>query len=271
MTENDEIRMTNGESSHLSPLLSAMTDVNQVTLRDVSKRYGSKVVLDKISLTIGAGQTAALIGPSGGGKSTILRCINGLNSFDAGEITVGPHVLRPNSPPASTSHVRRLFGMIFQDFQLFPHMTALQNVMEAPRQVLRLSPAAAADRATALLERVGLGDRADYYPQQLSGGQKQRVAIARALAMEPRGLLCDEITSALDPELKVEVLSTLEDLKKDGLTLIMVTHEILFARRSADRVFLLADGKIAEEGTPEEVIDHPKTPRAQRFISQVMA
>lgn len=248
-----------------------MSDSNQVILRDVSKAYGTKVVLDKISLTIEAGQTAALIGPSGGGKSTILRCINGLNSFDSGDITVGPHVLRPNSPPSSTAHVRRLFGMIFQDFQLFPHMTALQNVMEAPIQVQKLSKKAAAEKAWDLLQRVGLAERADYYPQQLSGGQKQRVAIARALAMEPRGLLCDEITSALDPELKVEVLSTLEDLKNDGLTLIMVTHEILFARRSADRVFLLAEGKIAEEGTAEEVIDHPQTPRGQKFISQVLA
>src|SRR6185436_15857684 len=248
-----------------------MSDANQVILRDVSKRYGNKVVLDKISLTIEAGQTAALIGPSGGGKSTILRCINGLNSFDSGDITVGPHVLRPNSPPASTAHVRRLFGMIFQDFQLFPHMTAMQNVMQAPLQVQKRSTKAAAEKAWDLLQRVGLAERADYYPQQLSGGQKQRVAIARALAMEPRGLLCDEITSALDPELKVEVLSTLEDLKKDGLTLIMVTHEILFARRSADRVFLLADGKIAEEGTAEEVIDHPQSARGQKFISQVLA
>ena len=248
-----------------------MSDSNQVILRDVSKAYGTKVVLDKISLTIEAGQTAALIGPSGGGKSTILRCINGLNSFDSGDITVGPHVLLPNSPPSSTAHVRRLFGMIFQDFQLFPHMTALQNVMEAPMQVQKLTKRAAAEKAWALLQRVGLAERADYYPQQLSGGQKQRVAIARALAMEPRGLLCDEITSALDPELKVEVLSTLEDLKNDGLTLIMVTHEILFARRSADRVFLLADGKIAEEGTAEEVIDHPQTTRGQKFISQVLA
>jgi polar amino acid transport system ATP-binding protein len=248
-----------------------MSDSNQVILRDVSKAYGTKIVLDKISLTIEAGQTAALIGPSGGGKSTILRCINGLNSFDSGDITVGPHVLRPNSPTSSTAHVRRLFGMIFQDFQLFPHMTALQNVMEAPIQVQNLTKRAAAEKAWALLQRVGLAERADYYPQQLSGGQKQRVAIARALAMEPRGLLCDEITSALDPELKVEVLSTLEDLKNDGLTLIMVTHEILFARRSADRVFLLADGKIAEEGTAEEVIDHPQTTRGQKFISQVLA
>ena len=244
---------------------------NHVTLRDVTKRFGTRTVLDQISMSIPAGQTAALIGPSGGGKSTILRCINGLTPFDSGEVTVGPHMLQANSPPRSTAHVRRLFGMIFQDFQVFPHMTAMKNVMEAPLQVLRMNRKAAAEQAWSLLSRVGLADRADYYPRQLSGGQKQRVAIARALAMQPRGLLCDEITSALDPELKVEVLSTLEDLKKDGLTLIMVTHEILFARRAADRVFLLADGKIAEEGTPAEVIDNPRTPRGQRFIGQVLA
>src|SRR5207248_9213104 len=149
-------------------------------------------------------------------------------------------------------HIRRLFGMIFQDFQLFPHMTALQNVMEAPIQVLKMSPKAAAEQAWALLNRVGLAERADYYPRQLSGGQKQRVAIARALAMEPRGLLCDEITSALDPELKSEVLSVVAGLKRDGLTLVMVTHEIGFARKAADRVFVLADGKIIEEGPAEE-------------------
>src|SRR4051812_7599913 len=138
---------------------------NQVILRNVSKRFGSKAVLDQVSMTIQAGETAALIGPSGGGKSTLLRCINGLNSFYEGDITVGPHVLRPNSPPHTTAHVRRLFGMIFQDFQLFPHMTALQNVMEAPIQVLKMTPKAAAEQAWSLLSRVGLAERADYYPR----------------------------------------------------------------------------------------------------------
>ena len=169
------------------------------------------------------------------------------------------------------THVRRLFGMIFQDFQLFPHMTALQNVMEAPRLVLRVPRQEARQRALELLHRVGLADRAEAYPRQLSGGQKQRVAIARALAMEPRGLLCDEITSALDPELKAEVLLTLEDLKRDGLTLVVVTHEIHFARRAADRVFVLADGQIVEHGPPQEVLQRPQTARTQKFLGQVMA
>ena len=243
---------------------------NHVVLDNVTKRYGHRMVLDRIQLSIEPGETVALVGPSGGGKSTLLRCINGLHSFDEGEIRVGPHTLRPHTDPADTAGVRRLFGMIFQDFQLFPHMTALQNVMEAPCQVLKVARTAAATRATELLERVGLGDRLHHYPRQLSGGQKQRVAIARALAMEPRGLLCDEITSALDPELKAEVLSTMVDLKRDGLTLILVTHEINFARRAADRVFILADGQIIEHGPPNEVLVSPQTPRAQRFLSQVL-
>ncbi len=161
--------------------------------------------------------------------------------------------------------------MIFQDFQLFPHYTALENVIEAPIQVAGMDPARARDRGLELLKRVGLGERAHYYPRELSGGQKQRVAIARALAMEPRGLLCDEITSALDPELKSEVLDVLLDLKAEGLTLIMVTHEIHFARRAADRVLLLAEGRIAESGPPEKVLDAPETERARKFLKTVMA
>lgn len=254
-----------------------MSDTHQlqVALANVSKRFGDRVVLDGVSLTARAGETVALIGPSGGGKSTLLRCINGLTGFDGGEVRVGSHVLRPTpgGQPRGpeVQQLRRLFGMVFQDFQLFPHMTALQNVVEAPVQVLRQDRAAAVKQGTALLERVGLADRAGAYPQQLSGGQKQRVAIARALAMQPRGLLCDEITSALDPELKHEVLAVLEGLKRDGLTLLVVTHEIGFARRAADRVVVLADGKIIEEGPPAEVIDRPRTPRTQQFLRQVLA
>ena len=180
-----------------------------VEISNVTKRYGDRTVLDNINLRIDAGQTVALLGPSGGGKSTLLRCINGLNSFDGGTIRVGDHLLGPNHNNQSGSgarEVRRVFGMIFQDFQLFPHLTALQNVMEAPRAVLKMTKTDARDRAVRLLARVGMENRAHAYPSELSGGQKQRVAIARAMAMEPRGLLCDEITSALDPELKSEVL-----------------------------------------------------------------
>lgn len=250
-----------------------MNDEMRVVISHVTKRFGSRLVLNDISLTIEAGQTVALVGPSGAGKSTLLRSINGLNTFDEGEIHVGSHVLLPNRSHhgcPGARQVRRLFGMIFQDFQLFPHFTAVQNVMEAPRCVLKLSKVDAYERAMRLLARVGLADRADAYPQQLSGGQKQRVAIARAMAMEPRGLLCDEITSALDPELKTEVLNVLEDLKRDGLTLIIVTHEIGFARRAADRVVVLADGKIIEDGTPSQVLDDPQVPRTQQFLSQIL-
>jgi len=245
----------------------------QVVISHLTKRFGERLVLDDVSLSVDAGQTIALIGPSGAGKSTLLRSINGLNTFDEGQIRVGSHTLLPNRSHHAcpgARQVRRLFGMIFQDFQLSPHLTALENVVEAPRCVLRLSKAEAQQRAMRLLSRVGLADRATAYPQQLSGGQKQRVAIARAMAMEPRGLLCDEITSALDPELKSEVLAVLEDLKRDGLTLIIVTHEIGFARRAADRVVVLADGKIIEDGTPSQVLDDPQMPRTQQFLSQML-
>ena len=242
-----------------------------VEFREVTKRFGTRLVLNRISVTISPGEIVALIGPSGGGKSTMLRCINGLNRFEEGELVVGPHVLSPTSTATDVERVRRQFGMIFQDFQLFPHLTALQNVMEAPVRVLRQRPDVVRERAVQLLERMGLANRLDAYPRQLSGGQKQRVAISRALAMEPRGLLCDEITSALDPELKGEILEVITDLKRDGLTVIMVTHEIHFARRAADRIVVLADGGIVEQGSPEEVIGRPQAERTQRFLSQVLA
>ena len=249
-----------------------MNDSPHIVIDRLTKRFGPRVVLDGVSLRIDAGQTVAVIGPSGGGKSTLLRCMNGLNTFDAGEVRVGPHVLRPqrNHAAASAQAVRRLFGMIFQDFQLFPHLTALGNVTEAPVRVLGTPVAQARQRGLELLDRVGLKDRAAAYPRELSGGQKQRVAIARALAMEPRGLLCDEITSALDPELKCEVLSVLEDLRRDRLTLVLVTHEMGFARRAADRVVVLADGRVVEDGPPQQVLGNPQSPRTQRFLSQVM-
>src|SRR5438445_5444895 len=246
----------------------------QISVINVAKQFGDRRVLDGVSLNVNAGETVAIIGPSGGGKSTLLRCLNGLNTFDAGEIRIGTKVLKPAAAGINGSaarEVRRLLGMIFQDFQLFPHLTALQNVIEAPIQVLRMSKEAAGERGMRLLQRVGLADRAGAYPRQLSGGQKQRVAIARALAMEPCGLLCDEITSALDPELKVEVLSVLEDLKREGMMLLVVTHEIGFARRAADRVVVLADGKIIEEGPASRVIDQPETQRTRAFLSRLLS
>jgi polar amino acid transport system ATP-binding protein len=247
-----------------------------VELINLCKRYGNREILRGVNLTVRAGETVALIGPSGGGKSTLLRCINGLQSFDSGEIRVGSHRLLPHNGKAASQssparEARRLLGMIFQDFQLFPHLTALENVMEAPVQVMGMSYQQASKEAIKLIESVGLADRVNDYPRHLSGGQKQRVAIARALAMQPRGLLCDEITSALDPELKQDVLDVLVRLKQEGMTLIMVTHEIGFARRAADRVVLLADGKIIEEGTPAQVLNEPQSERAKQFLQCVLA
>ncbi|HUY91654.1 MAG TPA: amino acid ABC transporter ATP-binding protein [Pirellulales bacterium] len=242
-----------------------------IEIAGLTKRFGDRLVLDQVSLSAPAGQTLAVLGPSGGGKSTLLRCINGLSSWDAGQVRVGPHVLRAGGngdAAGSVRQVRRLVGMVFQDYQLFPHLTALGNVIEAPLYVRGLKRAEAVELGRALLARVGLADRADAYPEQLSGGQKQRVAIARALAMQPQGLLCDEITSALDPELKHEVLSVLEDLKRDGLTLVMVTHEIGFARRAADRIVVLADGRIIEDGPPAQVLDSPQSQRTQQFLAR---
>ncbi len=226
-----------------------------VELTNVTKRYYDKTILDGVSIGVRQGEITAMIGPSGGGKSTLLRSINGLNTIDEGEIRVGEHRLTPDrrSCHEAARAVRRSVGMVFQDFQLFPHLTALGNVCEAPMRVAGKCSTDATARGRELLERVGLGERCGHYPSQLSGGQKQRVAIARALAMDPKVLLCDEITSALDPELKHEVLDVLEDLRRDGLTLIMVTHEIGFARRAADRVVVLAGGKIIEDGPPSQL------------------
>lgn len=229
----------------------------EIEICGLRKHFAGQPVLRGIDLRFAAGETTAVIGPSGAGKSTLLRCLNGLCCFDAGEIRIMEHRLRPGPRPAPFAvlrEVRRTLGMIFQDFQLFPHLTALQNVMEAPRRVLGLTARQAAARAALLLNRVGLSDRAHAYPRELSGGQKQRVAIARALAMEPRGLLCDEITSALDPDLKAEVLAVLVGLRNDGMTLILVTHELAFARRAADRVIVLEDGRVTEDGVPAEVL-----------------
>lgn len=242
-----------------------------VEFRGVTKRFGDRLVLDAVNLTVHVGETVVLIGPSGGGKSTLLRCINGLAPFESGEIQVGSHRIAANGESKFQLHeVRKTFGMVFQDFQLFPHLTAVGNVMEAPRRVLARSVAKARPEAVQLLTRVGLAERADAYPSELSGGQKQRVAIARALAMQPVGLLCDEITSSLDPELKGEVLGILEALKQQGLTLLVVTHEMGFARRAADRVVVLADGRIVESGPPEQVFEAPQHERTRQFLRKVL-
>lgn len=223
-----------------------------------------------------------MLGPSGSGKSTLLRCINGLEKISAGRVFLegemmgmreekrGDKVVLHDLPDKKVSAQRARIGMVFQRFNLFPHMTALENVMEAPVQVKGVDKAKAKEQAVKLLARVGLGDRTDHYPAQLSGGQQQRVAIARALAMEPDLMLFDEPTSALDPELVGEVLEVMRDLAREGMTMVVVTHEIGFAREVGDHLVFMDDGKIVEEGDPKSVIDNPQHPRAQDFFGKVL-
>jgi ABC-type histidine transport system ATPase subunit len=248
-----------------------------VIVEDLEKRFGDHQVLKGVSLQARAHDVMAIVGSSGSGKSTLLRCINLLEIPDAGRIVVcGEEILMRGKPgqrvPADARQVqtmRRRAGMVFQQFNLWPHMTVVQNVMEAPIQVLKLDRKSAAARAEALLEKVGLGAKQAAYPAQLSGGQQQRVAIARALAMEPDLLLFDEPTSALDPELVGEVLKVMRDLAKEGRTMLVVTHEMAFAREVASRAVFLHDGRIEEEGTPDEVFGNPRSARCRAFVTRV--
>ena len=260
----------------------ATSDVPMVDMQGVHKWYGHTHVLRGIDLTVPKGTVATVLGPSGSGKSTALRCINQLEEIGAGRIHVDGVLMgyregeRNGKPtlfrlhPKEIARQRANVGMVFQRFNLFPHMTALGNVTEAQVQVLGRSKDEAHERATFQLERVGLGDRLEHYPAQLSGGQQQRVAIARALAMDPELMLFDEPTSALDPELVGEVLQVMRDLAASGMTMIVVTHEIGFAREVADQVVFMADGVVVERGTPDEVLSHPREPRTQDFLSKVL-
>ncbi|WP_320153745.1 amino acid ABC transporter ATP-binding protein [uncultured Tolumonas sp.] len=239
-----------------------------VSIENVHKYYGSHHVLKGIDLKIAAGEVISIIGRSGSGKSTLLRCINGLEKFDDGAIIVDRQAVSDDE-----NHLRELslsVGMVFQSFNLFPHMTVLENVMLAPRLVLKKSRQECRELAESMLEKVGLADKANQFPGNLSGGQQQRVAIARSLAMNPKVLLCDEITSALDPELVGEVLKVLERLKADGMTLILVTHEMNFARDVGDRIVFMHQGKVWESGPSRELFSHPQTPELQSFISAVL-
>ncbi len=238
-----------------------------VTMRGIVKRFGANVVLDGVDLAVHPGEVVVLIGPSGAGKSTLLRCINGLERISAGTIEVDGEVL--SYQEAELNRIRSRIGMVFQSFNLFPHMTVAENIMMAQRDVLGRSARQARHRAEELLERVGLAEKADAYPESLSGGQQQRVAIARALAMDPAVMLFDEPTSALDPELVGEVLHVMRELADAGMTMIVVTHEMRFARRAADRVVLMADQQIVEQGSPEQVLDHPSSERGQAFLRQL--
>ncbi|HSW08218.1 amino acid ABC transporter ATP-binding protein [Aquabacterium sp.] len=237
-----------------------------VDIHQLRKSYGSNAVLKGIDLQVKPGEVIAIIGKSGSGKSTLLRCINGLETFQQGALTVDGQALKHGDAKAMRA-LRQHVGMIFQSFNLFPHLSVGRNVMLAPRLVKQRNTAEAETQARQLLQRVGLAEKFDAAPDQLSGGQQQRVAIARALAMEPAVLLCDEITSALDPELVGEVLRVVESLAEEGMTLLMVTHEMNFARKVADRVVFMHAGRIHEMGPPAALFGDPQTPELKQFLS----
>lgn len=245
---------------------------------DIHKKFDSLKVLKGVSLQVEKGQVIAIIGPSGSGKSTFLRCLNHLETIDQGEIAIegefmarnGPDGFAIYSPEKEIDQIRRKMGMVFQNFNLFPHKSVLENLMLAPMLVKQADKAAAEDKARQLLEKVGLSPKANNYPFELSGGQQQRVAIARALAMEPDIMCFDEPTSALDPELTGEVLQVMKDLASEHMTMIVVTHEIGFAREVANRVIFMDEGLIVEEGTAEEVIVNPHHERTRAFLSKVL-
>ena len=238
-----------------------------VRYRGVTKRYGPFEALSGVDLDVHAGEVVCLIGPSGSGKSTLLRCTNALETIDGGEIEFEGAQLPCDE--RTLREVRRRMGMVFQSFELFPHLTALHNVAEAPRTVLKARRAEAEDRARAMLAKVGLSDKASNYPAALSGGQQQRVAIARALAMEPDVMLFDEPTSALDPETIGEVLSVMKALADEGMTMVVVTHEMTFARRVGDWVAVFDAGRIVEQGPPRQIFDAPTTERTRDFLSHL--
>lgn len=251
-----------------------------VHVADVRKSFRGNEVLRGVDLDVSPGEVVAIIGPSGSGKSTLLRCLNHLETIDDGVIEVGGHLMgyrRRDDGRIVSERDRRVsaqrmeIGMVFQSFNLFPHLNAIRNVMMAPAHLRRFSKAECRQRGLDLLEKVGLKDHAKKYPHQLSGGQQQRVAIARALAMNPAVMLFDEPTSALDPELVGEVLTVMEALGREGMTMIVVTHEMRFARRMAGRVVFMDEGQVVEEGAPVQVFDHPREVRTQRFLEMVGA
>jgi polar amino acid transport system ATP-binding protein len=245
-------------------------------LERVNKRFGNLEVLRGIDLEVQKGEVVCVLGPSGSGKSTLLRCINLLEPPEEGDIVLeGRYICKgPGSPEGEAGweldFVRQRVGMVFQQFNLFPHKSAIENVSMAPRVVLKRGEGEARTKAAALLNRVGLGDKLNEYPDRLSGGQQQRVAIARALAMDPEVMLFDEVTSALDPELVKEVLDVMRELASEGMTMVVVTHEMGFAREVGDRVVFMDEGVIVEEGKPKDVLDKPKEERTKRFLGLVL-
>ncbi|AMK73154.1 amino acid ABC transporter ATP-binding protein [Bacillus subtilis] len=239
-----------------------------ITFQNVNKHYGDFHVLKQINLQIEKGEVVVIIGPSGSGKSTLLRCINRLETINEGVLTVNGTAI--NDRKTDINKVRQNIGMVFQHFHLYPHKTVLQNIMLAPVKVLRQSPEQAKETARYYLEKVGIPDKADAYPSQLSGGQQQRVAIARGLAMKPEVMLFDEPTSALDPEMIGEVLDVMKTLAKEGMTMVVVTHEMGFAKEVADRIVFIDEGKILEEAMPAEFYANPKEERARLFLSRIL-
>jgi polar amino acid transport system ATP-binding protein len=240
-----------------------------VEFHHVNKWYGPLHVLKDINLRIERGEVVVVCGPSGSGKSTLIRCINRLEPIQSGEIKVDGASL--SDPKLDLSGLRAEVGMVFQSFNLYPHMTVLDNILLAPMKVKGLTRAQAEKRATGLLERVGIPDKAGAYPANLSGGQQQRVAIARALAMQPKIMLFDEPTSALDPEMINEVLEVMTNLAREGMTMIVVTHEMGFARRVAHRIVFMDEGQVVEEGTPQTFFESPESPRTQQFLSKILS
>lgn len=239
-----------------------------IEIKNVSKWFGDFQVLTDVNETIERGQTVVICGPSGSGKSTLLRCVNGLEPYQEGEIIVDDISL--SDPRTNLYKLRENIGMVFQRFELYPHMTALQNISLAPMKVRKWPKQKAEQKAMELLKRVGIPDKADAYPANLSGGQQQRVAIARSLAMEPRYMMFDEPTSALDPEMIKEVLDVMANLAKEGMTMLCVTHEMGFAREVADEIIFMDFGKIVERGTYEEFFNNPKSERAKEFLKQIL-
>ncbi len=239
-----------------------------VELRSIRKSFGDNVVLDDIDLAVGKGEAIVIAGPSGSGKSTMLRCMNGLEEIDSGAVLFDGETVDPKSK--TIGRMRADIGMVFQQFNLFPHKTVLENITLAPVKVKGIDPAAATARARELLQTVGIPEKADASPADLSGGQQQRVAIARALAMDPKLMLFDEPTSALDPEMIREVLDVMRDLARGGMTMVVVTHEMGFAREVCDRIVFIDEGKIVEQGPPTEFFEHAKSARAREFVDKII-
>lgn len=239
-----------------------------IQFKNISKKFGEVTALDRVNLSVKSGEVVFIIGPSGSGKSTLLRSVNRLETIDSGEIFMDG--LAIHSTESDIRRVREEVGMVFQSFNLFSHLRVLKNIMLAPMLVKKVSPAEAEAEARTLLRRIGLSDKAGSFPSQLSGGQKQRVAIARALAMKPRVMLFDEPTSALDPEMVNEVLEVMLSLSKEGMTMMVASHEMSFARKAADRVIFMDRGTIVKEGTPEEIFDHSEEERIIRFLNHIL-